>query len=576
MDAYTKWKVLQNEIESNRDSSEGDNPSGFSYQDGPFPLTNDDGSFLASISDNEPCWPYEDHCYFLDRMRRPPNKLGDFTINPHKTAGNFVVGDHHEFYIGDQNGNGILEWVVMFIYLPQMEDGIDNDGDGCVDEPGGNYWWPDGTCSNRLPDAAVVYETGGYPIAGGDRGDLLVNIDWYSSTPTLKLFRAFVSPSFHAYKVRGLLLNPQIAGEFISYYAHEKDNYVNSNPEMDNDLADHYVGNIDARFFPSRVPVNHVCSAGMMDEPFSTWKRDDGYVVTSYELDESYDDHDWNGDGDIIDRVVAYYAADPVSGNCRENVVNTGVSGIHPRIAGTVLTPAYTYESNDGRDWDQDGYKFERTRLYHDIDSTWNLKGRAYTSITFTAPVPTWGFGWWGLHNDCYQHPTFPLEFGGAFLVYDPFPYPPGRYYRVHFFLTSDEDGDRHSPLPDYRITYDGWPVGSIGGRCVLMYAREYQLRVDGNGDGDQVDSFSIIFCPSETGGDGSYIINPTGNYPKGMMSWPFLWEGYGWFGVYPEVAGFVTIPSASYGSCKCDYLGPPPQRFWCKTDQIYQLRWHY
>ncbi|UCD91846.1 MAG: hypothetical protein JSV43_06305 [Methanobacteriota archaeon] len=579
MDTYTKWMIVQNEIESNRGSSEGDDPSGFAYEDGPFPLTNDDGSYLASGSDSEPCWPSED-CFVSDKMMYPPNRLGEFSANPHQTAGNFVVGDRHESDIGDQNGNGVLEWVVMYLYIPQMVDGIDNDGDGCIDEPGTSRYWGI-PCNNSLPDAAFVYETGGMPIAGGDNGDLLVNIDWYSSAFTIKIFRAFVSSPFQAYSVRGFVRNPQIAGEFISYYAREKDNYVNSNPEMDDDLADQYVGNIDARFFPYMTPKNHVCSAGTMDGSFSTWKRDDGYVVTSYELFEPYDNHDWNGDGDALDRVVAYYAVGPTSGNCRNNVVNTGVSGIYSRNAGTVLTPAFTYEWNDGRDWNQNGHLYEHTRLYHDIDSTWHLKGRAYASITFRALIPAWGFGWWGRYIEMGYPWTFPLEFGGTYCKNLGFS---RGYYHTYFFLISDEDGDRHTPLPEYWVNY-GSSTGTVGGRCVLMYAREQYLQygrirlmggiADGNGDGDLWDSMSSIFCPEEHGGSGTFIVDPSAKFAKGLYQdpYPALWEGYGWYGTYAEAGGYVTIPSISYSTCKCDY-GPPPQ-YWCKTDQIYQLRWY-
>jgi hypothetical protein len=217
-------------------------------------------------------------------------------------------------------------------------------------------------------------------------------------------------------------MNPQISGEYISYYSHEMYNGVNSNPEMDTDFADYYVGSIDARYFPTRSPVDRACSAGVMVDPFATYRRDDGFVVTGYELVEGYDGKDWNGDGDMNDHVSAYYATGPRTGNCRDNAVNTGVSGSSPRSSGVLLMPGYTYETGDGRDWDQDGNMFEYMQLYHEINTTWTMKGPIYTSYTFTASVPSWGFGWWGLFSSYYQFQTYPLEFGGAYHRYLAYP----------------------------------------------------------------------------------------------------------------------------------------------------------
>ncbi|UCD91845.1 MAG: hypothetical protein JSV43_06300 [Methanobacteriota archaeon] len=515
------------------------NPDAASYADGPFPTLQDNGAPEGvSIGFHDPPYGFN---YVSDIMDF--NGIG--ILNPTSGGGDFVAGDAFESLIGDQNGNGIMEWVAFYFYIPWMKDGMDNDGDGCVDEK--FFFGVPGDC-DQLPDAVVVYETGGSPQIGGDDGTLLTNVDWYSDIDAIEIYRAFVSPKWGAYRVRGLTYYPQIAGEFISYHAQEMVNGVNANPEMDRDQNDWYVGNIDARGFPGRPPVNHVCSAGFQYDTGVTFMRDDGWVVTSFNLVESFDDHDWNGDGDKIDFVTAYYATNPVTGDCRCNTVNTAVVGAIPKNTGTVLMPAYTYEHSDKRDWDQDGYRYEYIQLYHEIDSTWNLKGPVYTSVTFTAPVPRWGFGWWGVASDYYAYESFPLKSGGVYSRYIAF-----KGYRTYLFLTSDEDGNRHTKLPQYYVTY-GQPAQTLGGECVDIFVREYHLnyegivliagRADGNGDGDTSDTLHCIYCPAKTGGGGNFVVEPTSKYAKGMYrdSYPYIWLGWVVSGA-ELVNGTVTIP---------------------------------
>ncbi len=584
MNPLEKWKSHQDEVTKNGESSNPmseDDFQEFSYIDGPYPILNDDGSFQGVPSDNQPCWWPWEHCYISDTMSLPSHQLANFSINRVKAAGNFVVGDDHESYIGDKNGNGVLEWVTVFLYIPWMYDGIDNDGDGCVDEKKTGPWSGQVGCDNMY-DAAVVYETGGLPIAGGDKGDLLINLDWYSAEPSLEMFRATVSPPFRAYAIRGFMHNLHIAGEFVSYQAGESENLVNSNPEIDNDLDDSYVGNVDARLFPARAPVNNVCSAGLMSNEISpTWKREDGYIITTYELVEPFDGRDWNGDGDTQDNVIAYYTVDPHTGYCRIGV-NTAVHGHSPMNSGEIIIPRYTSESGDTRDWNGDGDKHDYVQLYHDVNSTWHLKGRIYRSFTFNNLFITlygFGFGWWALFEGGYNlyHPVLPFEFGGAYTKYVGLS---GGYYNSYFFLTSDEDGDRHTKLPEHYIIV-GTTMGIVGNKCVLIQAREIYMyyagyfligRGDANGDGDWSDTFSMIFCPDETGGGGQFIVDETSKFAKGLYRdlVPALWEGYVKFGVYPSVDGCATIPSYSYAWCK---LADNDMRLsGRKVDQIYWI----
>jgi hypothetical protein len=551
MSAYERWTSLRSQMSVPESLSSTDSdPNAFSYEDGPFPTIQDNGA-PEGVSPNgdPPLLPY-----YVSAITGF-NSIG--FLNPTSGAGDFLVGDTHEYWIGDQNGNGIVEGVVFYYFIPWMKDGIDNDGDGCIDE---KLSFP--PCDD-IPDAVVIYETGGSPSLGGDDGSLLVNHDWYSNIGSVEVYRTFVSPKWGAYRIRGIVYHPLMAGEFISYYAREMVNGVNANPEMDRDQNDWYVGNIDARGFPARPPINHVCSAGFQHDTGVTFMRDDGWVVTSFNLVESFDNHDWNGDGDSTDYVTAYYATDPVTGDCRCNSVNTAVVGAIPKNTGTVLTPAYTYEYSDKRDWDQDGNRFEYMQLYHEIDSTWNLKGPVYTSVTFTAPVPRWGFGWWGVASDYYGYESFPLKFGGVYSRYIAF-----KGTHTYLFLTSDEDGNRHTKLPQYDVTY-GQPAQTLGGECVNIFVREYRLenagvkliggRADGNGDGDTSDTLHCIYCPGKTGGGGNFVVEPTSKFAKGMYTHPYSYIWLGWAVSGAEIVnGTVTIPVVRteyelYTDCNAD-----------------------
>ena len=504
----------------------------FTYTDGPYPIFLDDGSPPGPKQ-----MPWGSH-YVSEVMYSPPHNPGGWnSIDATGGVGLFTTGNTHESWIGDQNGDGDLGWVAGFSYRPWGEDGIDNDGDGCIDEKSFWQWDPHrGIFCDLIPDQITYYETGGLPDAGGDDGDLLINVDWYDDIQATEIWRAFVSPKWMAYKLRGFIQYPQAAGDFFSYYAHESYNLVNANPEMDNDQDDWYVGNIDARGFPSKAPRNHICAAGYQMYMGVTFKRDDGWVVTSFELREYHDGKDWNGDGDASDPVVAYYAINPNTGKCRDNVVNTGVSGIYPRNTGTILTPSYTYEGADSRDWDQDNSTSAYPLLYHEINTTWAMKGKVYTSYTFTATVPAWGFGWWALYSNELQVQTFPLKFGGAFKKYVG---GHSGYYHTYFFLTSDEDGDRHTTLQHYDVGI-GTPAASPGGVCILTLTPEayagyaglwFMPTVPGdvNGDGDAEDTAWFVYCPDEVGGGGKYIIENTSKYAKGMYidPIPFIELGY-------------------------------------------------
>jgi hypothetical protein len=544
---YENYLIIKEELD--RLAEEGVTPTNndigevFTYTDGPSPVHGDDGSPIKPQH-----MPWGSH-YISDVMWGPPFNPGHVSQTSAGGIGNFSGLETHEIYIGDQNANGILEWVAGFSYRPWGEDGIDNDGDGCIDEKVYGNW--DGqTGCDLIPDQISFYETGGLVIAGGHGGDLFANVDYYSDPQVMEIWRAFVSNKWMAYQIRGIMEYPQWAGEQLSYLAYETSNNVNANPEMDNDQSDWYVGNVDARSFPSNTPTNYACAAGYQMFNGVTYKRDDDWVVTSFELRESYDNKDWNGDGDTVDNVVAYYAIDPDTGKCRENVVNTGVYGVLPRNTGLILTPSYSHEGMDSRDWDQSGYPFGYNKLYHAIETSWNLKGDVYTSQTFTSPVPAWGFGWTALYDAEHYYETLPLKFGGAFQKY--MGYSQG-YFHTYFFLTSDEDGDRHTMLPQYHINI-GQPAGTPGGRCILILVREYYMRYagimlmpgirgDSNGDGYTGSTVNYVFCPDDTGGGGDYLIEPTSKFAKGEYIDPMPFFALG-------IPSFTSHGTDSNGLC--------------------------
>ncbi|UCD91773.1 MAG: hypothetical protein JSV43_05905 [Methanobacteriota archaeon] len=550
--ALEQWlavKEFQNEAYAYIEEVSPTNYDGemFAYEDGPFPMYDDNGRPPGSPLH----LPWGGH-YVSDINSLPPHNPGIGSSTIHSGAAGFVsVGAIHESYLGDQNGNGILEWLVYYNDKTLGTDGKDNDGDGCIDEKAYWQWDPSrgGPC-DLIPDQITFYETGANPDIGGESGDLLVHVDWYSSPASIEIYRINVSPRFMTTKVRALGLYPEIAGDFIAFSGPEFYYQENANDDMDDDMYDLFVGSIDVRGFPGRQPVTHACAAGIHGRRGVTFQRDDGWVVTSFELIEFFDRHDWNGDGDIFDRVAAYYAIDPATGNCRENVVNGGVQGAYAKNSGYVLTTGYTLEWLDDRDWDKDGWKFEFVQLWHDIESTWRMKGEVYKSHTFRAHPPKWGFGWWGLYNDNYQSQTFPLRFGGAY--YRNLGRSEG-YYHTYFFLTADEDGNRHTMLPRHYVGI-GQPGGSPGGVCIQMFVREYNAEyagikliggiADGNGDGDTEDTLEYIFCLDETG-NGDFIVEPTSKYAKGYYQdpIPFYAARYIWFSSGGALQGHVSLP---------------------------------
>jgi hypothetical protein len=523
----------------------------FSYENGPYPIPRDDGSYtgVQLVSGD-----WGDN-YVSEVMYSPPHNAGG-GYSPEATggAGDFTVGDTHESTIGDQNGNGVLEWISYYSYRPWGEDGIDNDGDGCVDEKSFGDWDGQIGC-DRIPDQYVYFAIGGLPDSGGKLGTLAVTLDWYTHpTQYVTLHRIFAMQPFETVNIPLTARYPQIVDneDIISYYGPERENAVNANPEMDSDLNDWFVGSIDARDFPSTPATNHVCFAGYRLYMGISSLRPDGHVVTSFELHEEYDGRDWNGDSDKLDVVAAYYVVDPADGSCDQGV-NGGVQGIYPRNSGKVLTPSFTLEDLDGRDWNGDGDKDDDVRIWHDIDSTWDLVGHRYTSVTFTSSPGAFGVGFWGLYSSGpTPHHTLSLKFGGAYgkpLGGDP------SNVHTYFFLISEEDGDPQTILPEHHVGF-GYPGSTLVKACIHVYARENRLeyegvkliggQADGNGDGDTDDTLNYIYCPNEKGGGGEFVVEPTSKYARGLYEdpIPFIWAGNFYYESTGDVNGYVVNPA--------------------------------
>ncbi|UCD91842.1 MAG: hypothetical protein JSV43_06285 [Methanobacteriota archaeon] len=529
----------------------------FSYTDGAFPVMNDDGTFgpIQPLADD-----WGDH-YVSEIMYRPPNNLGGgFSMDITGSAGHIVVGDTHESFIGDQNSNDILEWISYYSYAPWGNDSKDNDGDGCVDEK--TYGdWDNQTGCDMIPDQMVYFANGGLPDVGGKNGTLVAVADWYSEYMGVNVHRIFSMSPWDIFQIKvSAAQYPEVADaeDVISYYAHESDNGLNANPEVDSDMEDDYVASIDARGFPGKDPTNHVCFAGKRLYKGITSVLDNGSVIVSFGLQEWQDDRDWNGDGDKNDTVAAYYAVDPVTGDCDQGV-NLGVYGMYPKTRGLVLTPATTFETADSRDWNGDGDMDDAVLLWHDVNSSLSLIGHRYTSSSFTDKPGKFGNGYWGRYTDSMMVHRFtvPLNSGGAWFEYG---IPSGggnqskETYHTYFFLTADDDGDPQTGMPKYHAGY-GKPSASLAGVCIQLYAREGYLnesgvkliggRADGNGDGDLGDTLNSIFCPNQTGG-GEFIVEPTSKFAKGLYEdpIPFIWIGNKYYESTGEFGGIVANPT--------------------------------
>ncbi len=397
----------------------------------------------------------------------------------------------------------------------------------------------------------------------------MIAIGFYSVPRDVKLFRAWVTPRWMPYSIRGIMNYPQMAGEFISYYAQESQNGVNANPEMDNDMSDWYVGSIDARGFPARPPVDRACAAGRQAFMGHTFARADGWVITTFSLRESYDNHDWNGDGDKSDLyVAAYYALDPSTGNCRQNMVNLGVYGYFTTTSGDLITPMYTSESSDRRDWDGSGSNSGNRKLYHDVSTTFAMKGAVYTSYTFTASVPAWGFGWWAI----YETTTYRTYPGKTWIGFQKSVGTSNGVYHTYMVQIADEDGDRHTLLPQYYVTI-GYPGQALGGECMWITGRETYYRSaglyfinngvlgDANDDGRAFGFAVQFFCPDDTGGGGKFIVEETSKFAKGEYNWPgatpmpfVLFISYRYFYDAAGVAeGLVAAPANNMESSHHD-----------------------
>ncbi|MFQ5884554.1 MAG: hypothetical protein ACE5IO_05575, partial [Thermoplasmata archaeon] len=185
------------------------------------------------------------------------------------------------------------------------------------------------------------------------------------------------------------------------------------------------------------------------------------------------------------------------------------------------------------------------------------MAGKVYTSFTFTASVPAWGFGWWALY-DTTTYRTYPLKFGVGFQRWVGYP----QYYRTTLVLTADEDGNRHTMLPRYDVSM-GYPGQALGGECLFINNREPYLRYsniwlmptgiagDANGDGRAFQFAILIFCPDETGGGGQFVVEETSKYAQGLYITPIPFVMTITYSYYYDAAGtaggLVMIPGNQY-----------------------------
>ncbi|MEE9116953.1 MAG: hypothetical protein V3U09_08675, partial [Thermoplasmata archaeon] len=452
-------------------------------------------------------------------MDNPPYFIG-YGFEVTGASDYYVVGSAHEHYLGDVNGDGILAWLAFYFDMGLSVNGLDDDGDGCVDES--SSLTPDGQTCDNIPDAVVFLGVGG---AGNIVGDLIVYYDWFNEF--LGFHRIGSSPLWIRQGIRiGMIFFPQLVGEFVTYYALESDAMVNVNKAIgDKDYDDWFVGIVDARGFPSRPPRNHPCRTGHPTYSGYGFQRQDGSIVVGFELREYFDeapgyDNDYNDDGDTKDSVVGYFIVNPNSGRCKR-FVNTGVEGRFVENAGNIIAAGLSHENADQRDWNNDGDTSDYVSLYHDVTSSERLAGNPYFGYTFKTPVPrgpagqldSYGFGFTGLYLSQHIGPhTFPMEFGGSYELYTGYPV----YYETYYWHVLDEDGLQWTELPGHYVS-PGMPFDSPGGICVAVANYESRLDVDINGDGDKGDSAMAFFCPDpNTPGTGTWQEEPA----SGQSPW--------------------------------------------------------
>ncbi|UCD91594.1 MAG: hypothetical protein JSV43_04880, partial [Methanobacteriota archaeon] len=122
-----------------------------------------------------------------------------------------------------------------------------------------------------------------------------------------------------------------------------------------------------------------------------------------------------------------------------------------------------------------------------------------------------------------------------------------------YHFVVADEDGNRHTMLPHY-WSVKGMPGMTPGGECITIWDREYYYSYEGirlvggiadaNGDRDTSDTLNFIYCPDGAGG-GSYIVEPTSKFAKGLYTdpVPVLSVGYLYYASDGNAGGLVITP---------------------------------
>lgn len=508
-DRYLAFQEMRKEIVEQKGPMAVPDDGGFGYESGPYPIPNDDASL-----------PRVNSLTLGELMDNPPYLIG-YGLEAYGASDYYVVGTGHEQYLGDINNDGLISWLAYYFDMGLSVNGVDDDGDGCVDEV--TNMTPDGQQCDTVPDAVVFFSTG---VAMDISGDLIVYGTTYEDMNFVGFFRIGASPRWIPQGIRldGPAYYPRFSGEFVSYSAAESWHNVNVNKAIgDKDLHDQFIGLIDARKFPSRPPKHHYCRTGFPIYSGYGYEREDGFVVVTFELREYYDeapgyDNDYNDDGDTMDRVIGYFIVNSRSGKCKK-FVNTGVAGQYPQNAGNIIASGIVYEGADQRDWNNDGDMIDYVSVWHDVTSTEKMAGDPYFGHTFRAPVPrgpagsvdSYGFGFTGLYlNRKANVYTFPLEFGGSYYLYIGYP----RYYEAYYWHYLDEDWNQWTELPGYVIAY-GMPFDSPGGICIGISGREYYLEDDINNDGDTMDVGVAFYCPDpDVPGTGGWEIEPASTHP--------------------------------------------------------------
>lgn len=426
-----------------------------------------------------------------------------------------LVGFSNEYDVGDLNGDGVLSTWIWWSDYTYMANGVDNDGDGCVDEQAG------APGCDWTPDALIIVDStsvSAYPNPLIE-GTLMA----WSYGAICYVYRIFVSPGIFPFAIRGVVDVLAIRNEFIAYQSVEAVAGVDVNGDGD---SDPFVGHIDSRGFPARPPINHPAYTGSaaVTEPASPYSPISRRVFNgeayAFSQGEHYDNADYNGDGDKTDFVVAYYEIDLITGGSLSKV-NLGVQGWKARIDGETIGWDAKEEFDD-RDWNNDADKKDRIVLYHNINTGFTGLVADELDPLIGAMVVTETVGAQERDRIVWSKRLGPSKEGRPASASDPLVRLFKMPHKTFYAKIEDEDSDPYTPLPKYKVKGIALPMDTWNGAILIRFqngdARLWSLSENRYADAWPQPGRQLGICQLE---------------PSGQCTWQWI---------YPHMGGDATI----------------------------------